>query len=102
MNTNPWFLERMAEYESDRIQRDIKQIYLEKEALQASHTEEKITKARLHRSRPLTLIVPIFVKRMFAWVDKFANPLKSKPEHRARDERQIMVAEVSDCTSCGD
>ncbi len=102
MNPNPWFLERMAEYESDRIQREIKQIHLEKEALQANRTEEKITKARLHRSRPLTLIVPIFVKWMFAWTNKFANPLKSKSEHRARDARQTLVAEVSDCTSCGD
>lgn len=101
MNTNSWFLERMAEYESDRIQDDIKQIRLEKEALQASRTEET-TKDRLHRSRPLTLIVPIFVKWMFARTNKFANPPKSKSKHQARDERQIMVAEVSDCTSCGD
>lgn len=102
MNTNPWFLERMADYERDRIQRDMKQILLEKEAIRAGHTEEIITKARLYRPRRLMQIMPTFVKWMSAWADKFANPPKSKSVHRAKGERQIMVAEVSDCTSCGD
>ena len=62
MNTNPWILERMAEYERDRIRRDMKQIRLEEEAIQAGRTEEKITKARFYRPRLLMLIVCILAK----------------------------------------
>jgi hypothetical protein len=54
MNQNPWYLERLAEYERDRIQREIKQIRLEKEAMKASSMEEKTTKARGYR--PLLLM----------------------------------------------
>jgi hypothetical protein len=64
MNMNPLILERMAEYERDRIRRDMKQIRLEEEAMQAGRTEEKTTKARVYRSRLLTLIVSTLVKWM--------------------------------------
>lgn len=64
MYMNPWYQERMAEYERDRIRRDIKLIRLE-EALQAGRTEDKTTKARLNRSRLLMFIAPRFVKGMF-------------------------------------
>jgi hypothetical protein len=48
---NPWFLEQLGNYERDRIQRDLKQIRLEKEALRNSYGEEKTDKAGLpHRS----------------------------------------------------
>ena len=62
MNMNPWFLERMAEYERDRIQSDMKQIRLEEEAMRAGRTEEKTTKARLYRSRLLMWIVCTLAK----------------------------------------
>lgn len=65
MNMNPWFLERMVEYERDRIRRDMKQIRLEEEAMRARRTEEKTTKARFNRPRLLMQIVPTFVKWMF-------------------------------------
>jgi hypothetical protein len=65
MNMNPWYLERMAEYERNRIWRDVNQIRLEEEAMQAGRREEKTTKARLYRPRLLMRIVPTFVKRMF-------------------------------------
>ena len=65
MNMNPWFLERMVDYEQNRIQNDIKQIRLEKEARQANCTEVNMTKARSYRPRLLMRIVPIFVKWMF-------------------------------------
>ena len=65
MNMNPWHLERMAEYERDRIRRDMKQIRLEEEAIQARREEEKTTKARLYRPRMLMRIVPTLVQGMF-------------------------------------
>lgn len=64
MNMNPWFMERMAEYERDRIQRDMKQIRLEKEALPASRAEENIAKIRFDRPYLLMQIVPAFVRSM--------------------------------------
>ena len=66
---NPWFLERMADYERNRIQRDMKQIRLEKEAIQASRIEEKPTKARLYRPRLLMRIVPTLLQWIF-WVGR--------------------------------
>jgi hypothetical protein len=65
MNMNPWYLERMAEHERDRIRRDMKQIRLEEEALQASRIEEKRTKALIYRPRLLLWIVPTFIKWKF-------------------------------------
>ena len=65
MNMNPWYLERMVEYEQDRIRRDMKQIRLEEAATQGGRTEEKTTKARLNRPRLLLWIVPNFVKWKF-------------------------------------
>ena len=62
MNMNPWFLERMAEIERDRIQSDMKQIRLEEEAMRAGRTEEKTRKARLSRPRLLMRIVCTLVK----------------------------------------
>jgi len=56
MNMNPLIVERMAEYERDRIRQDMKQIRLEEEALRAGRKEEKITKARINLSR---LLIPI-------------------------------------------
>jgi len=41
MNMNPWYLERMVEYEQDRIRRDMKQIRLEEDTIRASRIEEK-------------------------------------------------------------
>ena len=54
MNHNPWYLEHLAEYERDRIQREIKQIRLEREAKQASSVGEKTTAVR--GSRPHLLV----------------------------------------------
>jgi hypothetical protein len=65
MNMNPLMIEAFVEYERDRIQRDLKQIRLEQEAMLAGRTEEKTTKARLYRPRPLMRIVPTFVKWLF-------------------------------------
>jgi hypothetical protein len=62
MNMNPWYLERMAEYERDRIRRDMKQIRLEQEAMLAGRTEVKTTKARLYRPLLLMQIVSTLVK----------------------------------------
>ena len=59
---NPWYVERMAEYQTDRIRRDMKQIRLEEEAMQARRTEEKTTQAYLYRSRLLMRIVCTLVK----------------------------------------
>lgn len=65
MNMNPWIMERMAEYETDRIRRDMKQIRLEEEAMQAGRIEEKTTKTRLYRLRLVMRIVPTLVQGMF-------------------------------------
>jgi hypothetical protein len=65
MNMNPWSIERMVEYERDRIERDIKQIRLEKEARQANCPEENTTKIRSYRPRLLMWITPTFVKWIF-------------------------------------
>lgn len=62
---NPWIMEALVEYERDRIRRDMKQIRLAKEAIQAGRTEEKTTTADLYRPRLLMWIVPSLVKRMF-------------------------------------
>ena len=62
VNINPWILERTAEYERDRIQRDMQQIRLEEEAMRARRTEEKPTQARLYRPRLLMRIVCTLVK----------------------------------------
>ena len=59
---NPWIVAALVEYDRERIRHDIKQIRLEEEAMQAGRTEEKTTKARVYRSRLLTLIVSTFVK----------------------------------------
>ena len=83
MNMNPWFLERMAEYERDRIRRDMKQIRLEEEAMRAGRTEEKTTKARLYRPRLLMQIVPIFVKWIFSVGRKI---------HAYSSEKQVPVS----------
>ena len=40
MKMNPWFLERVAEYERDRIRRDMKQIRLE-EAMRAAQKKQQ-------------------------------------------------------------
>ena len=65
MNMNPWYLERMVEYEQDRIRRDMKQIRLEEEAIQASRIVEKRKKAPIYRHRLLMWIVPTFIKWKF-------------------------------------
>jgi hypothetical protein len=64
MNQNPWYLERMGEYERDRIRDEMKQIRLEEEAMKAGHIEENKTTAHVYHPRLLTRIVPIFVKWM--------------------------------------
>jgi hypothetical protein len=64
MKMNPWIVEALVEYERDRILREMKQIRLEEEAMQASRKEGKTTKARLYRPRLLRRIVPTFVKWM--------------------------------------
>lgn len=64
-NMNPWIVEALVEYEKERIRRDMKQIRLEEEAMQAGRAEEKTTDARLYRPRLLMRIVPTFVKSMF-------------------------------------
>jgi hypothetical protein len=62
MNHNPWYLERLAEYERDRIQHDIQQIRLEKEAMKASSTEAKTTKAHISRPRLLVHVMLTTIK----------------------------------------
>ena len=57
---NPWMMEQMADYERDRIERDIKQIRLEKEAMQARRMEEKTIKNRLPGISLLFLIASAF------------------------------------------
>ena len=54
MNMNPWIVERLVEYEKDRIRRDIEQIRLEQEAMRAGCTGEEATKSRFYR--PLLLM----------------------------------------------
>jgi hypothetical protein len=61
-NMNPWIIQALVEYDSERFRRNMEQIRLEEEAMQAGRTEEKTTKARVYRSRLLTLIVSTFVK----------------------------------------
>jgi hypothetical protein len=65
VNMNPWMIETHVEYERDRIRRDMKQIRLEKEAIQAGRTEEKTTTAHLYRPRLLMWIAPTFAKWIF-------------------------------------
>lgn len=62
MNINPWFLECIAEYESDRIRPGMNQIRLEEEMMRAGRTDEKTAKARLYGSCWLMLIVYALVK----------------------------------------
>lgn len=61
-NMNPWIVEALVEYERDRIRRDMKQIRLEEEAMQAGRAEEKLTKARFYRPRLLMLIGRMLAK----------------------------------------
>jgi hypothetical protein len=70
MNSNPWIVDALIEYERDRIRRDMKQIRLEEEALQAGRTEEKTTKARLYRPLLLMRIMSTLVKLRPLRVDK--------------------------------
>ena len=65
MSMNPWIIEALVEYERDRIRRDMKQIRLEKEAIQTGRTEEKTTTAHLYRPRLLMWIAPTFAKWIF-------------------------------------
>jgi hypothetical protein len=62
MNMNPWLMEQMADYERDRIERDIKQIRLEKEAMQARREEENTKKASLPRLSLLLLALAAFIR----------------------------------------
>ena len=62
MNQNPWYLERLAEYERDRIQRDIKQIRLEQKAMKANSREAKTGKARVYRHYRLMRVMLTTIK----------------------------------------
>lgn len=68
MNMNPWIVEDLIKYERELIRRDMKQIRLEEEAIQASRTGEKTMKARFYRLRLLVQIVPAFIKWIFCAV----------------------------------
>jgi hypothetical protein len=83
MNMNPWFLEGMAQFETDRIRRDLKQIRLEEEAMQARRAEEKTIKARLYRPGLLMQIVPIFVEWMFS---------RGRKIHEYSSEKQVQAS----------
>ena len=85
MNMNPWFLEGMTQYETDRIRRDLKQIRLEEEAVQvqARRAEEKTIKARLYRPGLLMQIVPIFVEWMFS---------RGRKIHEYSSEKQVQAS----------
>ena len=65
MNMNPWFLERMADYERDRIESDMKQIRLEREAMRAGCPEENTTKTHSYRPGLFMRIASTFTKWMF-------------------------------------
>lgn len=83
MNTNPWFLERMAEHETDRIRREMKELRLEKEVLQAGRKVEGRTKPLLYRPGPILGIVPAFARSLVALATRFpAAPPKSKSDQQ--------------------
>ena len=65
MNMNPWVVMALVEHDRERIRRDMKQIRLEEEAIQAGRKEEKATKARLSRPHLLMRIVPTLVQWIF-------------------------------------
>ena len=72
MNMNPWFLERMVDYERDRIQHDMRQIRLEKEAMRANRIEEKTNnKASFHHPSLFMSIVSTLVRlrllQLYTW-----------------------------------
>ena len=84
MNNNPWVIQALVEYERDRILRDMEQIRLEEGAIQAGRLVKDTAKIRLSPARLRMLIVPTFVKWMFAWAGKFIDTLsKSKSKYRA-------------------
>ncbi len=64
MNQNPWHVESMAQYERERIQKEMKQIRLEEEALKAKSAEERPTQAHAHRPSLLLRIVLAMVRLM--------------------------------------
>ena len=63
---HPWLIAALVEYDKERIRRDMKQIGLEEEALQAGYPEEKTTEARLYRPHLLVQIALTVVKSMFS------------------------------------
>ena len=84
MNINPWLIEALVEYEKERIQRDMRRIRLEEEALEASRVVKNMAKTRLSLLRLLTQIMSRFVKWMFWSGNKFTDtPPKSKSGYRA-------------------
>jgi hypothetical protein len=64
MNNNPWIVDAMADYERDRIRRELKQIRLEEKALKASQIEAKTSKARGYRPGVLMRIVIATIKSL--------------------------------------
>ena len=64
-NMNPWVIAALVEYDQERIRKEMKQIRMEEEALQAGRPEEKTIKARVRSPRLLMWIVPLFVKGVF-------------------------------------
>ncbi len=67
MYQNPWQVERMAQYEQDRIQKDMKQIRLEEQALKANRAQERPTRARAHRPS-LALRIALAIVRLMVSV----------------------------------
>ena len=65
MNNNPWIVEAMADYERDRIRRELKQIRLEEKAVKATQQiEAKTNKARVYRPGVFVRIVLATIKSL--------------------------------------
>jgi hypothetical protein len=62
MNQNPWYVDGLAEYERDRVRREVRQIRLEEKAMKAMQREGKPGKARAYRVSLLMGIVLAMLK----------------------------------------
>lgn len=64
MNINPWVIQALVEYQTERVERDIERARLEEEAREAGRLENK-AKARVPLSHLFMRIMLTVAKRMF-------------------------------------
>jgi hypothetical protein len=59
---NHWNIDNSAEYQRDRMRRELKEIRLAEKAMKASQREEKTSQARVHRPGLVMRIILTTIK----------------------------------------